>query len=121
MNLQEYLSEFKAVAKEWFAGVPQIQKFHEFFGAFFQKQNLKTAQWTDFQKLGDHIHSFQNMALAKKKALGNQNHPIEHYRKSLDFLVHGEGSIEDRIGKFVSDKDYKFKYFGNSVASELLG
>jgi 5-methylcytosine-specific restriction enzyme B len=56
-----------------------------------------------------------------KKALGNPNHPMEHYRKSFDFLVHGEGSSEDRIRKFVSDKDYKPKYFGNSVASELLG
>ncbi len=119
MDLTNYLKEFKTVAKEWFEKNTVAQDFYSFFKEFLKKENLEKAEWEDFQKMGNHIHSFNSMAIAKLKALGKPNHPIEHYRKSLIFLVHGEGEAEDRVKRFATDEGYKLKYFGNSALSEL--
>ena len=121
MSLQDYLIEFKAVAAEWFEGCAFIKDNYDFFTEFFKKENLIKADWPDFQEIGNHIHAFNSMAIAKKNALGRMNHPIEHYRNSFIYLVHGEGTVEERINNFVYDKRYKIKYFGDSVISELLG
>ena len=121
MSLQDYLIEFKAVAAEWFEGCVFIKDNYDFFTKFFKKENLIKANWPDFQEIGNHIHAFNSMAIAKKNALGRLNHPIEHYRNSFIYLVHGEGTVEERINNFVYDKRYKIKYFGSSVISELLG
>jgi len=121
MSLQDYLIEFKAVAAEWFEGCAFIKDNYDFFTEFFKKENLIKAKWSDFQAIGNHIHAFNSMAIAMKNALGRMNHPVEHYRNSFIYLVHGEGTVEERINNFVYDKRYKIKYFGSSVISELLG
>lgn len=121
MTLQEYLQEFKTVAKDWYENQTGILEFYHFFKEFFKKENIEKAEWSEFQAMGEHIHAFNSMALAKKKALGKPNHPIEHYRKSFLYLIHGKDSVDDRIKKFVKDKDYKLHNFGQSVISELLG
>jgi 5-methylcytosine-specific restriction enzyme B len=121
MSLQDYLIEFKVVAAEWFEGCAFIKDNYDFFTEFFKKENLIKANWPDFQKIGNHIHAFNSMAIAKQNALGRMNHPIEHYRNSFIYLVHGEGTVEERINNFVYDKRYKIKYFGASVISEILG
>lgn len=120
MNQQDYLNEFKSVAKDCFAKNTFLQEFHKFFAEFFKKENLEKAEWADFQKIGDHIHSFNAMAIAKKKALGTPNHPLEHYRKSFIFLVYGDGTPEDRIRRFATEEEYKLNYFGNSALSEIF-
>lgn len=121
MSLQDYLIEFKEVAAEWFEGCAFIKDNYDFFTEFFKKESLIKAKWPDFQAIGNHIHAFNSMAIAKQNALGRMNHPIEHYRNSFIYLVHGEDTVEERINNFVYDKRYKIKYFGDSVISELLG
>ena len=121
MSLQEYLTEFKEIAAEWFEECEFIKDNYEFFVRFFKKENLEKAEWTDFQEIGDHIHAFNSMPLAKMNAFGRPNHPIEHYRNSFLYLVYGEGSIEERINNFRNDEKYMVKHFGNSATSELLG
>lgn len=120
MNQQDYLNEFKSAAQDWFAKNTFLQEFHRFYAEFFKKENLEKAEWADFQKMGEHIHSFNALAIAKGNALGKPNHPIEHYRKSFIFLVYGEGTPEDRIRRFATDAEYKLKYFGNSALSEIF-
>jgi 5-methylcytosine-specific restriction protein B len=71
--------------------------------------------------MGDHIHSFNSMAIAKKNALGRPNHPIEHYRKSFGYLAHGPGSVEERIKNFRDNPEFQLAYFGDSAASEIVG
>jgi len=121
MSLQDYLIEFKELAAEWFKERAFIKGNYDFFTKFFKKENLIKANWSDIKAMGNHIHAFNSMAIAKQNALGRMNHPVEHYRNSFIYLVHGEGTVEERINNFVYDKKYKIKYFGASVISELLG
>lgn len=121
VDVTQYLNEFKEIADEWFANAAFVEENYQFFSEFFKKENLQTAQWEDFQNMGNHIHSFNSMAIAKKNALGNPNHPIEHYRKSFIYLAHGDGKIKTRIQDMLSNENYKIKYIGRSVLSEILG
>ena len=120
-TLGDYLQEFKAVADQWFAKCDFLGTYYAFFQDFFKDENLKTCEWGDIQKMGDHIHSFNSMAIAKKNALGRPNHPIEHYRKSFGYLAHGPGSIEERIKNFRDNPEFQLAYFGDSAVSEILG
>ncbi len=119
MSLQDYLTEFKGIAFEWFEKRTFIKENYDFFNDFFKIKNLQKAEWVDFQELGDHIHSFNSMAIAKKNALGRMNHTIEHYRDSFIYLVHGEDTVEERINNFVYDKRYNstfgIKVYNNQI------
>lgn len=117
----KYLQQFKGIADEWFAKSDFVAEHYRFFQEFFRKENLAKCEWTDIQEIGDHIHSFNSMAIAKKNALGNPNHPIEHYRKSFMYLAHGDGTPAERIRRFCEDEQYRLKYFGDSAVSELVG
>ena len=120
-TITDYLNEFKAVADQWFAKTGFIGENCRFFQEFFSEANLAKCEWPDIQKLGDHIHSFETMQIAKKNALGKPNHPIEHYRNSFAYLAYGSDSVEERIRKFSDDPRYKLKYFGDSAVSEIVG
>lgn len=120
-SLADYLQEFKAVADEWFAKSSFIGAHYRFFQEFFKKEHLARCEWPDIQKVGDHIHSFNSMAIAKKNALGSPNHPIEHYRKSFTYLAHGSGTVEERIKEFTGNPEYQLRYFGDSAVSEIVG
>ncbi len=122
-KISYYLKEFADVADKWLseAKTSFIDKYYNFFQEFKKKENLEKAEWQDFQKMGDCIHSFNSMAIAKKNALGKPNHPIEHYRNSFLHLVYGAGDIEQRIRDFATDERYVLSYFGSSSISEIIG
>ena len=117
----EYLEQFKPRAREWFTKATFLRENYEFFRNFFTREHLERAEWADIQKVGEHLHCFQSMALAGAKALGNPNHPIEHYRKSFLYLAHGPGEPAERIRRFYNDDEYRLEYFGKSAVSELIG
>ncbi len=96
-NVEEHLEAFKKDAPAWFAKATFVRNYFEFFRAFFSREQLEKAEWPDIQKMGEHLHCFQSMALAKANALGNPNHPIDHYRKSFMYLAHGPGEPAERI------------------------
>lgn len=121
MTLQEYLNEFGKIADKWFKESKFLEENYIFFRNFFKKENLEKVQWKEIQSIGEHIHSFNSMPLAKKRALGKPNHPIGHYRNSLIYLAYGDDSMEERINKLIYDDKYKIKYIGESVISELVG
>lgn len=120
-SLRAYLEAFKKDAPAWFAKATFVRNYFEFFRAFFRREQLEKAEWPDIQKMGEHLHCFQSMALAKANALGNPNHPIEHYRKSFIYLAHGPGEPAERIRRFCDDAEYRLDYFGKSAVSELVG
>lgn len=68
MSLQKYLLEFKEIAGEWLGKEFSLKSRYDFFSEFFKLENLQNAKWTDFQAMGDHIHAFNSMAIAKKKS-----------------------------------------------------
>lgn len=118
---REHLEAFKQQAATWFAEATFVRKYYEFFRTFFKRENLEKVEWADIQKIGQHLHCFQSMALARGNALGNPNHPIEHYRKSFIYLAHGPGEPAERIRQFCNNDDYRLAYFGRSAISELVG
>ena len=120
-KLADYLNKFKIDADSWFKKGSFVGEFYNFHKEFFKKENLEKAEWSDFQKMGDHIHAFNSMALAKSRALGKPNHSIEHYRKSFLYLVYGDDPIKQRIDNFYSNEEYSLKFFSDSSISELLG
>ena len=56
------------------------------------------------------------MPLARGNALGRPNHPIERYRTSFQFLVSGDGPLNERIRKFRYDEEYRLE-FHHSLAT----
>ena len=116
-----YLEQFAPEADAWFKRTTFVRENYEFFRNFFKLENLEKAEWADIQKIGQHLHCFNSIALARTRALGNRNHSIEHYRKSFIYLAHGPGEPAERIRLFCNDKEYRLKYFGKSAVSELIG
>jgi 5-methylcytosine-specific restriction enzyme B len=122
MNIApEYLKKFALEADARFKRSTFLRDNYEFFRNFFKRENLEKAEWPDIQKIGQHLHCFNSIALARTRALGNLNHSIEHYRKSFIYLAHGPGEPAERIRLFCNDKEYQLKYFGKSAVSELIG
>ncbi len=115
-----YLEEYREAADAYLKDNVAL-KFYAFFQDFFQEDNLRKATWSDIQSLGDHIHSFNALALAKKRALGKPNHDIEHYRRVFLYLAHGDDPPEVRIQNFLTNPEYDIKGFGDSVKSEIIG
>ncbi|MEK3854055.1 AAA family ATPase [Cytobacillus sp. FSL H8-0458] len=119
--VEKYLHSFKDHAENWFENNSDyLQESYQFFSHFKQKDHLNTMEWEDVQELGEHINAFR-MALAKKRALGNPNASIEHYRNSFNYLIHGTEPLKRRMDQFVHHEDYKLFGFGYSVVSELIG
>lgn len=77
-------------------------------------------EWEDFQKIGDHVNAFR-MQIAKSRAFGNMNAPLEKYRESFHYLIHGEDSIEFRIDQFLHNEDYSLFGIGVNALSEIIG
>ena len=118
----KYFYEFKEVADEWFnKNKSWIEENHNFFNKFKEKNFLENLKWEDIQELGNHINAFNSLALAKGRALGKPNHPIEHYRDSFMYLIYGDGSLKERIDEFRWNEKYKLFGFGESVISEIVG
>ncbi|MFH1515195.1 MAG: EVE domain-containing protein, partial [bacterium] len=78
----KYLEEYKEVAEDQL-GKSDTVRFYQFFKDFFVKEKLEKYEWEDFQTMGDHIHAFNALEVAKRRAFGKPNHSIEHYRKSF--------------------------------------
>lgn len=114
------LEQYKNVADEYLTDSVAIRHYN-FFKEFLKEENLRTMEWEDIQKMGDHIHAFTSIGLARHKALGNPNHPLDHYRKSFLYLAYGDEPDTERINKFKDNPKYKIKYFGNSATSEIIG
>ena len=112
------LESYKGAVDEHLAQCSAL-RYARFFREFFQEEALKTYEWPDFQRIGDHLHCFQSMALSRKRAFGNPNHSIEHYRNSFSYLAFGDDDVLVRINRFQKDDSYSLLGFGHSAISEI--
>jgi 5-methylcytosine-specific restriction protein B len=120
-KVSECLGEFRKIADDWLKSKTDVRDDFVFFQEFREPKFLATAQWSDFQKIGGHLNCFRRMPLARTKALGKPNHPIEKYRASFSFLIHGAPPLAERVRRFRDDDEYSLEYFGDSAVSELVG
>lgn len=118
----EELRAFAGEAKAWFAHPDRsfLHRFHAFFRDFFTKERLSKAEWADFQKVGDHVHAMNQLALAKARAFGEMNYSIEEYRSTFAKLAFGDGSVEDRMRWFLTSGEAASKFLGVSAISEIM-
>ncbi|KAA9022936.1 AAA family ATPase [Niallia endozanthoxylica] len=119
--VDRYLYAFKPQAKEWFRKAEFLYLNQHFFERFKTMEHLQQLEWGNVQELGNHINAFMTMPLAKKRALGNPNAPIEKYRESFMYLIYGEDSLQVRIDRFLHDENYKIFGLGESFVSEFVG
>jgi len=121
-KIDSELHAFATEAKAWFSHPDRafLKTFHIFFRDFFTKERLSKAEWSDFQKIGDHVHAMNQLALAKKRAFGEMNFTIEQYRTTFTKLAFGDGTVEDRMRWFLTDSEAASKYLGISAISEIM-
>jgi len=123
-KIEEYLVKYSNIAEKWIADRPWLIIMHHQYNDFFRRENLENADWAYFQKLKTEklIHSFNVLPLAGQRALGEQNHPIEHYRKVFIYLKYGKDKDNIRFNNLIDkNSGYSLAFFGKSAISELIG
>jgi MoxR-like ATPase len=120
---KQYLMKFAEEADTHFTEQTAfLEPRYQYFQDFFKKENLKQADWSDFQEMGKKIHALATNNLAYKNAFGEPNHNIERYRKAFLYLAYGDDSIATRIDAMLDkESEYHLKYLAESFYGELVG
>src|SRR5262245_47079455 len=121
-KIEQYLTEFKTASQDWFSRQDWLEPRFQFFRNFLKQDNLANAGWKDFQEMGNNLHCFNSMPLAKKKALGSPNHSISYYQEVFEYIVRGNDPINVRLQNLGdSSSNFYLKNFGNAALSEIIG
>ena len=120
--MDKYLIEFGEIADDWFKQESFLGEWYAYYQNFFTEENLKKTEWEDFQEMGNHIHSFNSMAIAKGNALGRINLPIEEYRRIFLYIISGNDPINVTINNLYKKYDGNafLPFFSDSSISELI-
>lgn len=118
--LERYLNYYKNEVNESLTEIEYIEKSYTYFQKYRDPDFIKNMEWEDFQKIGEHVNAYR-MAIARSRALGRMNAPLEKYRESFYYLVHGHDPIEVRMDRFLNDPDYKLFGIGANALSEMIG
>jgi len=120
-KVKEYLKQFSEVADDWFKKENWIEDWYTYYNQFFTEESLNKATWEDFQEMGNHIHSFNSMGLAKKRALGRMNISLDAYRSAFKYLVSENDPINVTINNLYKkyNGEYVLPFFSDSAISEL--
>jgi 5-methylcytosine-specific restriction protein B len=121
-KLEFYLNQFSEIAPNYFSDNQWLTERFEYFQEFFKRENLTNAQWEDFQAMGNSMHTFLTMAIAKYNALGRPNLPIERYREIFLYITETKDSLQTLVDNLFKRTDGKYflPFFGNSSTSELI-
>lgn len=121
-RIEEYLEQFAAVAPSHFQSNQWLPERYEYFLAFFQRNHLLNAEWKDFQAMGDCMHTFNSLAIAKSNALGRPNLPIERYREIFLYIVESKDPISVLVDNLFKRTygSYFLPFFGESSVSEII-
>ncbi|WP_100398860.1 AAA family ATPase [Bacillus sp. FJAT-44742] len=118
--LENYLLYYKREKDEFLTEINYITESYRYFQQYRDPHFIKSMEWEDFQKIGSHVHAYR-MGIARSRAFGRMNAPIEKYRNTFYYLVHGRDPIEERMDKFLHDADYKLFGIGANALSEIIG
>ncbi len=120
-ELKKHLKIFAQESDSWFSKNSWLDDNFRFFKDFFSEKKLETAEWSDFQGMGDRIHAFNSLAIAKKNALGKPNLSIQKYRSVFKFLKNSNDPIDIIIDNLRNKNGkYHLPQFGESAISELI-
>lgn len=121
-SLEDYLKEFSIIADDWFLNQPWLSENYSYFETFFTNETLEKANWEDFQEMGNHVHAFNSLAIAKGNALGKPNLPIEDYKRIFNYLISKKDPINITINNLFKkyNGEYHLPFFGESTISELV-
>lgn len=119
-ELDKYLFLYKWETGDELSHSEYINESQMFFSRFKELTYLEKMEWSDVQEIGNHINAL-TMPLAKKRALGKMNAPIEKYRETFKYLIHSKDPINIRIDNFLTNDKYKLFGLGQSVVSEVIG
>ncbi|WP_404469624.1 AAA family ATPase [Sutcliffiella horikoshii] len=118
--VESYLQYYKQEADSFLTEVEYITKAYNYFQQYKDPEFILNMEWEDFQKIGAHVNSYR-MAIARSRAFGFMNAPIEKYRNSFHYLVHGQDPLETRMNKFLQHEDYKLFGISVNALSEIIG
>ncbi len=119
-TVEKYLHFYQDRVQEFFTEFDYLKESHSFFQQFRDPAFIRNMEWEDFQKIGDHVNAYR-MAIARGRAFGKMNAPLEKYRDSFLYLIHGEGSLKYRMDQFLTEPDYKLFGIGANALSEIIG
>jgi len=120
-ELKKYLKNFSKESDSWFLKNSWLDDNFRFFKDFFLEKKLDGAEWGDFQKMGDRIHAFNSLAIAKKNALGKPNLTIPKYRAVFKYIKNSSDPIDEIIDSLRNKNGkYHLPQFGESAISELI-
>jgi 5-methylcytosine-specific restriction protein B len=121
-KLEYYLAQFSEIANAYFEEHQWLPERFEYFNAFFKRENLLNAQWEDFQAMGNCIHAFNSLAIAKQNALGRPNLPIEKYREIFLYIAESKDNLDIVVDNLFkrTEGSYHLPQFGHSSVSELI-
>ena len=95
--INEKLKKFAEIADDWFKENSWLESRYKFFQNFFKDEVISNASWEDFQMMGDQLHCFNSMNIAKANALGKQNLAIERYREIFMYILSEKDAINVTI------------------------
>jgi 5-methylcytosine-specific restriction enzyme B len=119
-KVEQYLHYYKHEAKNFLTEIEYITKAYNYFQQYRDPEFIRNMEWEDFQKIGDHVNAFR-MRIARMRALGKLNAPLEKYRESFHYLIHGLDPIDIRMDRFLNHPDYKLFGIGDNALSEIVG
>lgn len=122
-DTDDLVSEFRSHSGSYFRQkVPYAKEKYHYIQNFFKYQNLKKAEWKDFQKLGEYLDVLGNPK-RYNLVFGKPYHDIQHYRDVFYHLSHSldkEFWIEYNIKDLKENEDYRLKYFDDDIILELV-
>lgn len=131
-KIDYYLGIFAKEAEEWFTEkdrAKMLKKYDDFFNKeFFKSDYIENLDGKKIERLVNHIHSFNSLALAKFKAKNSDNNSIEQFKKTFSYLIQDfktDDIYEEmniRLQNILpQNSQYGLKSWGISSITEIIG
>lgn len=131
-KVELYLKKFAENAKSHFENkiVEEVLKKYDIFfnQTFFKQGYIENMDWENVKELGNNLHSFNALPLARTRAINQENNEIDNLRKAFIYLTKNfetsdiKNEIQDRLKNILSNNGrYKIKFWGISAISEIIG
>ncbi len=126
VSLSNYIKEFETIKNEYLDSSAST-RFSLVSKGFENKSKIEKMNFEQLFDVLDNIYAFHDTLRfyegghkTLKESFKNNN-TVEAIRKSIIYLLYGQGDYEERIFNCVSNPDYKLNGFGEHCVKELYG